>query len=87
MNPGQIELLKGKLATLKDKGWDDSVRIMDYHEISGEPLGTDCGLQIMDYVTGHWIETNTFGSLAMLYRVARITLRWDGAIRLAVGAA
>ena len=79
-----VESLRRELATLKSKNWSGSaLRILDQHELSGMPVGSDCTLQVMEYATGNWVQTSLFGSMESLYLDVRITLAWTGPIRLA----
>lgn len=66
------------------KKWTDFVRILDQHEVSGAMLGELCSLQIMDYMTGAWVDVGVINSLSYWYLVVREDLGYDGAIRLAV---
>ena len=76
------------LKVLQQKNWPDSIRILDYTERSGMPLGRICTVQIIYYGTSDWIECNigknVVYSLAHCYKFIRTKLNYDGAIRLAI---
>ena len=82
--------IKFMMALCKSKGWDDCVRLLDQSEVMGTPWGEACTMQVLDYMTGEWLQCTPDGktmySMTHWYKLIRSELAWDGPVRLAVAA-
>ena len=80
--------IKSMMALCKTKGWDDAVRLLDQSEVMGTPWGNACTMQVLDYMTGEWLQCTPGGkaiySIGHWYKLIRSELAWDGPVRLAV---
>lgn len=86
-----LEGAKSVLAVwISKNSYDEVVRLLDQSEVLTESPGSVCTLQVMDYVTGEWVQYSSGGralySMAHWYKLIRSELAWDGPVRLAVAA-
>ena len=90
MYENHLDTIKSMLVLCKAKGLDDAVRLLDKSELMDQPWGSECTLQVIDCVTGKWLQCTPDGkaiySLSHWNELIRADLAWAGPVRLAVAA-